>query len=75
MLRPGGSILVAEFRPPTSRFGRRVVKALTRHEAMAENRVDMLDPTIRQAGIDLLHSGEIRPWIYFVQAQKPTTAA
>jgi ubiquinone/menaquinone biosynthesis C-methylase UbiE len=73
VLRPGGSVLVAEFQPPASRFGRRLVKQLTRHETMAENRVDLLAPMIREAGFDQLHSGEIRPWTYFVQARKPTT--
>jgi ubiquinone/menaquinone biosynthesis C-methylase UbiE len=75
VLRPGGSVLVAEFRPPGSRFGRRLVKGLTRHEAMAENRVDLLAPMVRDAGFDQLRSGGIRPWTYFVQARKPTAAA
>jgi ubiquinone/menaquinone biosynthesis C-methylase UbiE len=72
VLRPGGSVLVAEFRPPTSGFGRRLVKGLTRHEAMAENRVDLLAPMIREAGFEQPHSGEIRPWTYFIRARKPT---
>ena len=73
VLRPGGSVLVAEFRPPASRFGRRLVKQLTGHETMAENRVDLIAPMIREAGFEQLHSGEIRPWMYFVHARKPTT--
>jgi ubiquinone/menaquinone biosynthesis C-methylase UbiE len=73
VLRPGGAVLVAEFRPPASKLGRRLVKAFAQHEAMAENRVDLLAPMLRHAGFDQLDGGEIRPWIYFVQARKPTT--
>jgi ubiquinone/menaquinone biosynthesis C-methylase UbiE len=73
-LRPGGSILIAEFRPPASRIGRRLITALTGHHAMAENRVDLLEPMIRKAGFERLHSGDLRPWISYVQAQKPTGA-
>jgi ubiquinone/menaquinone biosynthesis C-methylase UbiE len=71
VLRPGGSVLVAEFRPPASRIGRRVIKALTGHHTMAENRVDLLEPMIRAAGFDQLCSGGIRPWTYYIQARKP----
>jgi ubiquinone/menaquinone biosynthesis C-methylase UbiE len=71
VLRPGGSVLVAEFRPPASRIGRRVIKGLTGHRTMAENRVDLLEPMIRAAGFDQLRSGEIRPWTYYIQARRP----
>jgi ubiquinone/menaquinone biosynthesis C-methylase UbiE len=71
VLQPGGSVLIAEFRPPASRIGRRVITRVTGHDAMAENRVDLLEPMIRDAGFDQARSGEVRPWIYYVQAQKP----
>jgi ubiquinone/menaquinone biosynthesis C-methylase UbiE len=71
VLRPGGSVLVAEFRPPASRIGRRVIKGLTGHRTMAESRVDLLEPMIRAAGFDQLRSGEIRPWTYYIQARRP----
>jgi hypothetical protein len=70
--RRGGSVLVAEFRPPASRIGRRAIRGLTSHRTMAENRIDLLEPMIRAAGFDQLRSGEIRPWINFIQARKPT---
>lgn len=72
VLRPGGSILIAEFRPPASRIGRRVITRLTGHDAMAENRVDLLEPMLREARFEHARSGEVRPWIYYVQAQKPS---
>ena len=71
VLRPGGSVLIAEFRPPASRIGRRVMTRVTGHDAMAENRVDLLEPMIRDAGFEQARSGEVRPWIYYVHAQKP----
>jgi len=74
VLRPRGSLLIAEFRPPASRIGRRLVSALTGHNAMAENRVDLLDPMIREAGFEHIHSGDLRPWTHYVQARKPPAA-
>jgi ubiquinone/menaquinone biosynthesis C-methylase UbiE len=69
VLRPGGSVLVAEFRPPATRLGRRLVKAHS--PAMAANRVDLLAPMVRDAGFEQLHTGDLRPWIHYVQAIKP----
>jgi ubiquinone/menaquinone biosynthesis C-methylase UbiE len=73
VLRPGGSVLVAEFRPPTNRIGRRLIGAHS--PAMANNRVDLLAPLVREAGFDQLRTGDLRPWIHYVQAHKPTVAA
>lgn len=70
VLRPGGSVLVAEFRPPASRIGRRLIRAHS--PAMAANRIDVLEPMVRQAGFDQVRGGDLRPWIRYVQAQKPT---
>jgi hypothetical protein len=72
--RPGGSVLIAEFRPPASRIGRSLIKTLTGHNAMAENRVDLLEPMLRDAGFEALRTAELRPWITFIQAQKPTSS-
>jgi ubiquinone/menaquinone biosynthesis C-methylase UbiE len=71
VLRPGGLVLIAEFRPPTSRIGRRLVTALTGHNAMANNRVDLLEPMTREAGFEQPRFGDLRPWIYYIQARKP----
>jgi hypothetical protein len=48
-----------------------VIKALTGHRTMAENRVDLLEPMIRAAGFVQFRSGEIRPWTYYIQARRP----
>jgi ubiquinone/menaquinone biosynthesis C-methylase UbiE len=71
VLRPGGTVLISEFRPPASRIGRRLITRLTGHNAMANNRVDLLDPMIRKAGFEQPHSGELRPWTYYIHARKP----
>jgi ubiquinone/menaquinone biosynthesis C-methylase UbiE len=73
VLRPGGSVLVAEFRPPGSRVGRRMIRAHS--PAMADNRVDLLAPMLRQVGFEQLRSGDLRPWMHYVHAQKPAAAA
>jgi hypothetical protein len=39
---------------------------------MAANRIDDLEPMVRQAGFEQVRSGDLRPWIRYVQAQKPT---
>jgi ubiquinone/menaquinone biosynthesis C-methylase UbiE len=75
VLRPGGTVLISEFRPPASRTGRRLITKFTGHDAMANNRVDLLDPMIRKAGFEQPHSGELRPWTYYIHARKPINTA
>jgi SAM-dependent methyltransferase len=72
VLRPGGSVLIADSRPPASRIGRRLVRAHS--PAMADNPVDRLEPMVRDAGFEQVQSGDLRPWIHYVQALKPTDA-
>lgn len=69
VLRPGGSVLIAEFRPPATRLGRRLIEVHS--PAMAANRVDLLAPMVTDAGFEQLHAGDLRPWIHYVQAVKP----
>jgi SAM-dependent methyltransferase len=73
VLRPGGSVLIADSRPPASRIGRHLIRAHS--PEMASNRVDLLEPMARHAGFEQLDSGDLRPWIYYVHAVKPTGAA
>ncbi|WP_306187272.1 MULTISPECIES: class I SAM-dependent methyltransferase [unclassified Streptomyces] len=73
VLRPGGSLLVVEFRPPKSRLGRHLVHGAASH-AMSHNRVDLLDGLITDAGFAVRGSGDVRPWLCFVQAVRPGAA-
>jgi SAM-dependent methyltransferase len=70
VVRPGGRLLVVEFQPPKSRFGRHLVHGGTAH-AMAHNRVDLLDGFITDAGFEVRGRGDVRPWLYYVQATRP----
>jgi ubiquinone/menaquinone biosynthesis C-methylase UbiE len=72
VLRPGGSVLVADSRPPATPIGRYLVRAHS--PAMAENPVDLVAPMVREAGFEQLRSGDLRPWIHYVQALKPAGA-
>jgi len=72
VLRPGGRLLVVEFRPPTSRIGRHLVPGGVGH-AMSHNRVDLLDGLVAGAGLEVRGSGDVRPWLTYVQAARPAT--
>jgi ubiquinone/menaquinone biosynthesis C-methylase UbiE len=72
VLRPGGSVLIADSRPPATRIGRRLMR---RHSpAMAHNPVDLIEKMVRDAGFEQLRSGDLRPWMHYVQALKPARA-
>ncbi|RPF36918.1 class I SAM-dependent methyltransferase [Streptomyces sp. TLI_185] len=69
VVRPGGRLLVVEFRPPKSRIGRHLVHGGAGH-AMAHNRVDLLDGLIADAGFEVSGQGEVRPWLTYVRATR-----
>jgi ubiquinone/menaquinone biosynthesis C-methylase UbiE len=70
VLRPGGRVLIADFRPPGSHLGRALVGHAT-SGAMRHNPVHLLEPMLSDAGFREIGGGDIRPWIYYVQAVKP----
>jgi ubiquinone/menaquinone biosynthesis C-methylase UbiE len=70
VLRPGGRILLADFRPPTSRLGRHLVGRLT-DPAMQHNPVHQLPGLLQQAGFQQLDTGDLHPWISYVRGAKP----
>jgi ubiquinone/menaquinone biosynthesis C-methylase UbiE len=70
VLSPGGRLLIADFRPPTSRIGRRLIGHVA-SPAMQNNPVHLLDPMVRKAGFEQVRTGDVRPWIRYVQAVKP----
>ncbi|MGJ5748983.1 class I SAM-dependent methyltransferase [Streptomyces puniciscabiei] len=69
VLRPGGRLLVVEFRPPKTRIGRLLVHGGVGH-AMAHHRADLLDTLVTGAGFELLGRGDLRPWLCYAQAQR-----
>jgi ubiquinone/menaquinone biosynthesis C-methylase UbiE len=74
VLRPGGRLLAADFRPPANPVGRHLVGALTGPE-MERNAIGLLQPLVRQAGFEQIATGDLHPWIHYVSAAKPGAAA
>ncbi|NUL08731.1 class I SAM-dependent methyltransferase [Streptomyces lunaelactis] len=70
VLRPGGRLLLADFRPPRSRLGRHLIGALT-GPAMEHNPVDLLDDLAAEAGFEVRARGDVRPHLRYVQATRP----
>ncbi|HET6355432.1 class I SAM-dependent methyltransferase [Streptomyces sp.] len=70
VLRPGGRLLLADFRPPRSRLGRHLIGALT-GPAMEHNPVDLLDGLAADAGFEVRARGDVRPHLRYVQATRP----
>lgn len=74
VLRPGGSLLIAEFRPSSSRIGRNLTGPFISH-AMRDNPLHLLGPMASEAGFEQVRSGDLHPWIYYVRATKPARPA
>ncbi|MGW3916743.1 class I SAM-dependent methyltransferase [Streptomyces sp. NPDC005070] len=70
VVRPGGRLLVVEFRPPRGPVGRHLVHGGLGH-AMSHNRTDLLDGLVTGAGFEIRGSGDVRPWLTYVQAVRP----
>ncbi|MEV4241607.1 methyltransferase domain-containing protein [Nocardia sp. NPDC049737] len=73
VLRPGGRLLIGEFRPPANPIGRHLVGALT-GPAMEHNPIHLLEAMIADAGFGQITSGDLHPWIRYVTAIKPDVA-
>ena len=70
VLRPGGALLLADFRVGDGALAR-LVASLTGSAAMAE-RVPPLEPLVAGAGFAELRSGEAPPWLQYVRAVRPS---
>ena len=70
VLRPGGRLLLADFRPPSSRLARHLVGAAT-GPAMEHNPIDELEVLVREADFGQIGTGDLRPWIRYVTAVRP----
>ncbi|MEO3856879.1 class I SAM-dependent methyltransferase [Acrocarpospora sp. B8E8] len=71
VLRPGGRLLIVEFRPPTGRLTSRLVGALT-SPAMRHNLRDLLGELIPEAGFRIEREGDLKRLFYYVRAVRPT---
>jgi len=69
VLRPGGRLLIAEFRPPRTGLGRRVVGSIT-GPAMKEDQRPLLPGLFREVGFGTPQTGDLRPWITYAVAAR-----
>ena len=69
VLRPGGTLLLAEFQMP-ERGAWHVIGRLTGHSAM-QHRVSPVEPVVADAGFVDSRSGEAPPWLHYVSATNP----
>lgn len=70
VLRPGGTVLVADFRPPSSRLGQWFVKNVV-GLGMASNPVEATPHLLAGVGFTGLSSGDAKPWLHWVSGTKP----
>lgn len=70
VLRPGGRLLIGEFRPPRSRVGKHLVGAIT-SPMMLEDQRETLPALISEAGFDAPRVGTLRPWTAYFQTTRP----
>jgi ubiquinone/menaquinone biosynthesis C-methylase UbiE/mannose-6-phosphate isomerase-like protein (cupin superfamily) len=70
VLRPGGRILIADFRPPNGRLARRLIGRFV-SPAMQDNPIQLLEGMTRDAGFVQVRGGNVWPWMRYVQAVKP----
>lgn len=70
VLRPGGHLLVAELRPPTTRIVSRLIRPVA-SPAMQHNPIHLIEPLITSAGFQEAQTGDLHPWIRYVRATKP----
>lgn len=69
VLRPGGQLLIGEFRPPSTRLGRGLIASVT-GPAMQEDMRSVLPGLIREAGFTNVRTGDLRPWITYACATR-----
>lgn len=71
VLRPGGTLLLADFTIP-EKGGWHIVAALTGHvDGDMVRRVSPLEPLVGEAGFTEVRSGDVPPWLHYVRATKP----
>jgi|SRR5215467_2560424 len=69
VLRSGGTLLVADYRPTGGHLSR-LHAAVGAARAM-QRRVSPLEPLVAEAGFTELRSGDVPPWLYYVTALRP----
>jgi ubiquinone/menaquinone biosynthesis C-methylase UbiE len=70
VLRPGGRVLLADFRPPSSRLGRHLV-GVTAGAGMRDNPVERIAPMLAEAGFTVGAESRVGGFLHCVRAGKP----
>ncbi|MFB4284070.1 class I SAM-dependent methyltransferase [Nonomuraea sp. MTCD27] len=70
VLRPGGRLLIAEFRPPANHLARHVIGVLS-GPAMRHDPRDLLGTMIPDAGFTVEAEGDLPYLLYYVRARRP----
>ncbi|GGK65292.1 hypothetical protein Sme01_24520 [Sphaerisporangium melleum] len=70
VLRPGGRLLIAEFRPPTGRVSGRLM-SLVAAPAMRNTPGELLGTLIPDAGFTIDAQGDLSSLLYYVRAVRP----
>jgi ubiquinone/menaquinone biosynthesis C-methylase UbiE len=70
VLRPGGRLLIADFRPPRHGLVNHVIGRLS-GDAMQYNPVEEFAALIAAAGFDVTGNGDRFPWLHYIQARRP----
>lgn len=71
VLRPGGRLLIADFRPPTNPIANHLIGSLAGH-AMQHTPIGDFAALLDQTGLHTTGSGDCRPWLHYLQAGKAT---
>jgi ubiquinone/menaquinone biosynthesis C-methylase UbiE len=69
LLRPGGRLFVADFRPPRGGVANRLIGAVAGH-AMQHNPVGEFASAIRAAGFTVTAEGELWPLLHYIEAHR-----
>jgi ubiquinone/menaquinone biosynthesis C-methylase UbiE len=67
LVRPGGHLVIADFRPPRNPIANHLIGATAGH-AMQHNRVSDLPGLIMAAGFTVTGTGDLRPMLSYVTA-------
>jgi ubiquinone/menaquinone biosynthesis C-methylase UbiE len=70
VLRPGGRLLIAEFRPPVNPLFAHVVLKFS-GSPMRHSPRDLLGDLIPDAGFEVVDEGELPVMLYYVRARRP----
>lgn len=74
VLKPGGLLFLADFKPPTHPVLAHVVTALVGHKMMMQSNVGSIPPMLTEAGFVAVASGPTRSaFLAFVSGKKPTS--